>query len=86
MLSVNLFLDQTCYDLVRGNRKMRKYTVTDSNHPNSAAESYHIMRVKHNTCIFYYSKEFLYASIAVGDLQYTCNIYINSFSRTKTYE
>lgn len=71
---------------MRGNRKMRKYTVTDWNHPSSAPERYHIMRVKYNTCIYHHSKEFLYASIAVGDLQYACNIYINSFSRTKTYE
>nr|XP_034330984.1 uncharacterized protein LOC109618301 isoform X1 [Crassostrea gigas] len=29
---------QTCYDLVRRNRKMTEYTVPDLKHPNSAAE------------------------------------------------
>lgn len=38
---IHLFSDQTCYDLVRRNRKMTEYSVTDSRYPNSASERYH---------------------------------------------
>lgn len=65
---------------------MTENTFTDLKHPNSASERYHIIRVNHN--IWHHSKHCLYALIAVGDhhFKYTCNNYINSFSRTKTYE
>lgn len=57
MLLAHSFSDQTCYDLVRRNRMMGEYTVTNSNHPNSAPERYHIMRVNHN--LYHHSKECL---------------------------
>lgn len=65
---------------------MTEETVTDLKGPNSAPERYQIMHLNHN--IRHQSKHCLYALVAVGDLhfQYTCNNYINSFSRTENYE
>lgn len=65
---------------------MTEETVTDLKRPNSAPERYHIMHLNHK--IPHHSKHCLYALVAVGDLhfQYTCNNYINFYSRTKNYE
>lgn len=43
---IPLFSDQTCYDLVKRNRKMADYTIKDSKHPYSASERYHMYACK----------------------------------------